>query len=266
MNNNNPYGGGPPGYPPGAPQQGYPQQQQQPQQGYPQQQQPGYPQQQQYAPQQPQGFPQPQQGYPQQQQQQPQYGQPPQGYPQQQQPQQPQYQQQPQQPQMGQPQQGYGQAPPAGGYGAPQGGQPGYGQQPQQGYPQQGYPQQGYGQQPYQDPMAAMGLAAPGALPTNAWIPAALVSFFLPGIGLVFLPSPQYKSLGIKIFVGYLVLGVVLPIAVSLVASLTGIYQIGYISYPLYLVRLAHILSLIHTHDCTVKLNPALGAPIFFKK
>ncbi len=208
MNNNNPYGGGPPGYPPGTPQQGYPQQQQQ---GYPQQQQP-------------------------------------------------QYQQQPQQPPMGQPQpqQGYGQ--PQGGYGAPQG-QPGYPQQ-QQGYPQQGYPQQ----QPYQDPMAAMGLAAPGALPTNAWVPAAIVSFFLPGIGLLFLPNPQYKSLGIKIFVGYLILGLVVPIVLSVVISITHVYQLGYINYPLYLVRLAHIISLIHTHDCTVKINPALGQPIFFKK
>ncbi len=130
MNNNNPYGGGPPqGYPPGAPQQGYPQQQQ----GYPQQQQ----QQQQYGQPQPQ---QPQQGYPQQQQ--PQYPQQPPQPAYQQQPQYQQPQQQPQQPGYGQPQQP--QQPQ--GYGQPQQPQQGYGQQPQQGYGQQ--PQQGYGQQP----------------------------------------------------------------------------------------------------------------------
>jgi hypothetical protein len=145
VNNNNPYGGNPPGYPPGAPQQGYPQQQQQ---GYPQQQQPqqpGYGQQ----PQQPQyGAPQQQPGYPPQQypqqppapayQQQPQY--------QQQQPAQPQYPQQqqpgqPQYPQQQQPAQGYGQQQQPG-YGQQQ---PGYGQQQQQGYGQQ-QPAQGYGQ------------------------------------------------------------------------------------------------------------------------
>ncbi len=151
MNNNNPYGGGPPGgYPPGAP-QGYPQQ---PQQGYPQQQQQGFPQQPQYGqPQQP--------GYPPQQQQQPQYPQ---------QPPQPAYQQQQQQPQYQQPQQpaaqpGYGQPPQQPGYGQPQQQQqqPAYGQQPQQGYgqPQQ---QQGYGQQPQQ----AYGQQPADQFPANA--------------------------------------------------------------------------------------------------
>jgi hypothetical protein len=94
--------------PPGAPQQGYPQQDPSQQQGYPQQQAPQAP---------PQGYP--QQGYPQQQ---------PEGYPQQGYP-----QQQPEgYPQQGYPQQGY-----------PQQGYPQQGY-PQQGYPQQGYAQPGY--------------------------------------------------------------------------------------------------------------------------
>jgi hypothetical protein len=146
VNNNNPFGGGPPGYPPGAPQQGYPQQQQ-PQQGYPQQQQQGFPQQPQYG--QPQQQ-QPQYGQPQQQQ--PQYGQPQQQQPQYGQPQQ-------QQPQYGQPQQqqyAQPQAPQQPQYGQPQQQQPQYGQ-PQQGFPQPGAQQPGYGQ-----PGAQPGYGQPG--------------------------------------------------------------------------------------------------------
>ncbi len=273
-------GGQPPGYPPGyPPQQGQPQQPQQPQYGQPQQpQQPQYgqpqqPQQPQYG--QPQAPQQPQQGYPQQPQQ-PQYGQPQQqqGYP----------QQQPQQPQYGQPQQQPGFPPPQGappqgapppGYPPP--GQQGYAQQQApQGYPQQpgapgyapqpGYPQQGYGQPGFQqDPLAAMGIGG-GALPTNAWFPAAIVSFFLPGIGLLFLPNPQFKSLGIKIFVGYIAAAWILPIVIGVMASVTHIYALDYLRYPFWFFRLVPFVALIHTHDLTVKLNPALGQPIFFKK
>ena len=237
MGNNN-YGGPPPGgggYPP--PQQGGYPQQQQPQQGYPQQpQQQGYPQQQ------------PQQGYPQQQ--------APQGYPPQQQQQQPQQGYPPQQPQQQQqaPQQGYPQ--PQQGYAQPQ---QGYAQ-PQQGYPQQGYPQQNYGMGPsVQNPLGM------GGVPQNAWMPAALISFFLPGIGLAFLPSPELKSLGIKIFIAYLVVTVVIPVAFGIIGSITGIYQLWWIMRLANVFRLAHIASAIHTHDATVKLNPQLGQPIFFK-
>ena len=249
-NFNNQGGGPPPGYPPpgappqGAPQQGYPQQGA-PQQGFPQQPQQGYPQQ--GAP--PQGYPPPQQpGYapP---------GAPPQGYPP------PQQQGYPPPQQQGYPQQG---APPQG-YAPPQ--QQGYPppqQQQQPGYapPQPGYPPQGYNPQ---DPLAQMGLA-PGGLPTNAWIPAALISFFFPGIGLFFLPDPRYKPLAIKIFVAYLVVMIFLPVAISIVSSVTGIYAIGYLGYAFHLLRLVvHPGAAIHTHDCTVKLNPALGQPLFFK-
>ena len=215
------------GPPPGYPPPGYPPQGQ-PQQGQPQQ---GYP---------PQGAPQ-QQGYPQQPQQPypPQQGAPPQGYP------------PPQQ-------QGYApqQAAPPQGYPPPQ----------QQGYPpqQQGYPPQQQGYNP-QDPLAQMGMSA-GGLPTNAWIPAALISFFFPGVGLFFLPKPEYKSLAIKIFVGYLVVMIFAPVAISIVANVTGIYAIGYTGYLFHLLRLViHPGAAIYTHDCTVKLNPALGQPLVFK-
>lgn len=234
-NFNNQGGGPPPGYPPpgsppqGPPQPGYPQQGA-PQQGYPQQ---GAPQQ--GAPQQ--GYPPPQQApYA------PPPGAPPPGYP--------------------PPQQGY----------APQGAPPQGYPPPQQGYPQQGAPQPGYPQQPGyppqpgynpQDPFQQLGL---GGMPTNAWVPSALISFFFPGIGLLFLPKPEYKTLGIKIFVAYLVVMIFLPVAISIVSSITGIYALGYLGYAFHLLRLViHPGAAIHSHDCTVKLNPQLGQPIFFK-
>jgi hypothetical protein len=190
------------------------------------------------------GYPPPQQGYPQQQQPQQQgYPQQPpqQGYPQQQQPQ----------------QQGYPQQPPQQGYPQPQ---QGYAQPPQQGYPQQGYPQQGYGMGPsVQNPLGM------GGVPQNAWMPAALISFFLPGLGLAFLPSPELKSLGIKIFIAYIVVTLVIPMVFGIIGSVTGIYQLWWIMRLANVFRLAHIASAIHTHDATVKLNPQLGQPIFFK-
>jgi hypothetical protein len=257
-------GGGPPGqppYPPPGP-YGQPQQQQPQQQGYPQQQpqQQGYPQQQQPQPQQ-QGYPQqPQQGYPPQQ---------PQGYPP---PQQPGYAP----PQQQQPPGGYGQQP---GY-PPPGGQPGYpppGGQPgypppggQPGYPppggQPGYPPQG-GYPGYQQPYGQDPLGLAGGMPTNAWIPGAIVSLFFPAMGLLFLPRADLKATGIKIFVAWIVCMWVLPIALSIIASTTGIYALGYIGYPFRLVGLLfHIGGMIFTHDAACKLNPSLGSPIFFKR
>ena len=41
-------------------------------------------------------------------------------------------------------------------------------------------------------------------MPANAWFPGALVSFFFPGLGLLFVPRSEIKTLGVKIFVGYL--------------------------------------------------------------
>lgn len=197
---------------------------------------------------------------PYQQPQQPQYGQ---------QPQQPQYAPQPQQappgyappPQQGYPQQGYPQQ--QGGY--PQ--QPGYAPPP--GYPpqqQQGWGQQpGYGQQPYGgDPLAN---ALSGAPPTNAWIPGALISFFFPGLGLLVLPRPDMKSMAVKIFVAYIVAMWALPIMLSVMANITGVYALGYLGYPFRLLGIVfHVGSMLYTHDMACKMNPQLGAPIVFKK
>jgi hypothetical protein len=50
-------------------------------------------------------------------------------------------------------------------------------------------------------------------------------------------------------------------------ASISGIYALGYIGYPLRMMGLVfHIGAMIHSHDAVCKMNPALGAPIFFKR
>jgi len=176
-------------------------------------------------------------------------------------------QQQPTQPQgYAPPQPGY--PPQQQGYPAPPPGYPppGYPQQgPPPGYPPPGYPPQGG--YPQQQPFGADPLGGLTGMPTNAWIPSALISFFFPGIGLLLLPRPELKSMGIKIFVTYIVTLIGLPIVISIVRALTDIYAIGYLQHPLHLVRLVfHVGAMIYTHDACCKLNPSLGSPIFFKK
>jgi len=108
-------------------------------------------------------------------------------------------------------------------------------------------------------------------MPTNAWIPAALISFFLPGLGLLMLPKPELKSKGIKIFIGYIIvvvlINVVMGILLGILISATGVGALGYLMHPLRLVTFVlWLANIIYTHDATVTINPALGKPIFFKK
>lgn len=147
------------------------------------------------------------------------------------------------QPPPGQPHPGHGYAPP-----------PGHGYAQPGGYPQQpGHPPP---QAPSQNPFDSLGA------PTNAWVPGALVSFFLPGIGLLLIGKPEYKSLGIKIFVGYVAL-VFGSIIFAFVMAFAGL---GFLSKLVGLVlTVAPAASLIYTHDMTVKAYPHLGKPIFFK-
>ncbi len=108
-----------------------------------------------------------------------------------------------------------------------------------------------------------MGL---GGAATNAWFPAAVISFFFPGIGLLVLGRPELKALGVKIFIGYLVITIAIPIAVGVMGGLLGLYGLWSIWRLAYLVRLLiHPLAMLHTHDATVKLRPELGQPILFK-
>ena len=98
--------------------------------------------------------------------------------------------------------------------------------------------------------------------PTNAWFPGAIVSFFFPGLGLLLIGRPEYRSLGIKIFVGY----VACVFGLVLFGIVTAIIGVGFVaSLPGFLFPLASVASLIHTHDVTVKAYPHLGQPIFFK-
>jgi hypothetical protein len=97
-------------------------------------------------------------------------------------------------------------------------------------------------------------------------VPAAVLSFFFPGIGLLLLGRSELKALGVKIFVGYLVLTVALPVAVGVVGSVVGMYGLWSIWQLAYLARLIiHPLAMIHTHDATVKIAPQLGQPLVFK-
>jgi hypothetical protein len=107
-----------------------------------------------------------------------------------------------------------------------------------------------------------LGLGAP----TNAWFPGALLSFFFPGLGLLFVPRPEAKSLGIKIFIGYVVATIGIAVLV-VICNVAGIYSVGTIFTLLNsLFQLgARVGAMLHTHDTTVKAFPNLGAPIVFK-
>ena len=96
-------------------------------------------------------------------------------------------------------------------------------------------------------------------------MPGAVVSFFFPPLGLIFL-GPQQKSSAIKLFVVYLVASIVLSVLVSITYSIS--YSLGGLMSGLYsLIQLAlHVGGMIHTHDETVRAFPQLGQPIYFKQ
>lgn len=105
-----------------------------------------------------------------------------------------------------------------------------------------------------------------GPAPTNAWWPAALVSWWLPGIGLLLLKDKDRKKLAIGSFVGYIAIVVVTSILIGVFASMEVPALPMILSLVLRLVQLvAHFGMLIYTHDETVRAYPHLGSPIFFK-
>jgi hypothetical protein len=84
---------------------------------------------------------------------------------------------------------------------------------------------------------------------------------------LLVLPRPDMKAMAIKIFVAYIVAMWAVPIGLSVIANVTGVYALGYLGYPFRLLGLVfHIGSMLYTHDMACKMNPQLGAPIIFKK
>ncbi len=115
--------------------------------------------------------------------------------------------------------------------------------------------------------MGQLGAAVGGGVaPTNAWWPAAIVSWWLPGIGLLLLKDKDRKKLAIGTFVGYFAIVVVVSILIGVFASMEVPVLPLILSLLLRLVQLvAHFGMLIYTHDETVRAYPHLGNPIFFK-
>jgi hypothetical protein len=99
--------------------------------------------------------------------------------------------------------------------------------------------------QTYQTPVG-------GAQQMHPAVPA-IVSLFLPGIGLLFLPNKQ--GLGIGIFAAYVVLGIIGFFLSFIVIGLC----------VLILMPLANIAAAIYTWDEAAKLSGGQFQPILFK-
>jgi len=129
---------------------------------------------------------------------------------------------------------------PSGGY-TPGGAAGGYGQ------PSSGYPSYNPSQtpMPYQQPLG-------GAQPMHPAVPA-LVSFFLPGLGLLFMKDKQGPALAF--FGGY--------IAYWLVSFVLSFVFIGFCLFLLF--PLLHIAAGIYTWDEAAKQSNGQFQPILFK-
>jgi hypothetical protein len=104
-------------------------------------------------------------------------------------------------------------------------------------------------QMPYQQ-----GGGAGSAQPMHPAVPA-IVSFFLPGIGLLFVPNKQ--SLGLGIFAGYVVLNIILFIL--------AVITLGIGSCLFFLVPLINVAAGIHSWDEAAKSSNGQFQPILFK-
>jgi hypothetical protein len=103
--------------------------------------------------------------------------------------------------------------------------------------------------------------------PTNAWVPGAIVSLLLPGLGLFFIRDGKSRGkLALVIFVGYFVASVALGIVAAVLGAISAILAglFGLVSSLFHLA--VHILAMLHTHDETVRAYPHLGNAIVFKK
>jgi hypothetical protein len=93
-----------------------------------------------------------------------------------------------------------------------------------------------------------------GASPMHPAIPA-IVSLFLPGIGLLFVPGKA--GLGIGIFVGYILLWVVLTVV--------AVVTLGLGSCLFFLTPLINVAAAIHSWDEAAKNSNGQFQPILFK-
>jgi hypothetical protein len=122
------------------------------------------------------------------------------------------------------------------------------GYQPQTPPPPTAYPTY----TPQQSPQSYQPQAQGGAQPMHPALPAIL-SLFLPGIGLLLVPNKQ--GLGIGIFAGYVALGIVGFILSFVIVGLC----------VLLLMPLANIAAAIHSWDEASKVSGGQFQPILFK-
>src|SRR5438105_3799752 len=96
--------------------------------------------------------------------------------------------------------------------------------------------------------------AVGGSQPMHPAIPA-IVSLFVPGIGLLFVPNKA--GLGLGIFAGYVVLWFILVIV--------ALVTLGFGSCLFFLVPLANVAAAIHSWDEAAKASGGQFQPILFK-
>ncbi|MFL6230271.1 MAG: hypothetical protein ACJ741_15975 [Pyrinomonadaceae bacterium] len=107
----------------------------------------------------------------------------------------------------------------------------------------------------YTPPQGTQGYQPQGAGGAQQMHPAvpAIISLFLPGIGLLLVPNKQ--GLGIGIFVGYIVLWII-----------TFLLTFLFIGICLFLLfPLVHIAAAVHSWDEAAKVSGGQFQPILFK-
>ncbi len=114
--------------------------------------------------------------------------------------------------------------------------------------PPSSYPTYTPPQAPYQPQPAG------GGQPMHPAVPA-LVSFFVPGIGLLFVPNKA--GLGLGIFAGYVVIVFILIVL--------AVITLGIGSCLFFLLPLANIAAAIHSWDEAAKTSGGQFQPILFK-
>ena len=95
---------------------------------------------------------------------------------------------------------------------------------------------------------------AGGSQPMHPAVPA-LVSFFVPGIGLLFVPNKA--GLGLGIFAGYVVLVFILIVL--------AVITLGIGSCLFFLLPLANVAAALHSWDEAAKVSGGQFSPIVFK-
>ena len=96
--------------------------------------------------------------------------------------------------------------------------------------------------------------AAGGSQPMHPAVPA-IVSLFVPGIGLLFVPGKA--GLGLGIFAGYIVIWFLLVIV--------ALVTLGFGSCLFFLVPLVNVAAAIHSWDEAAKASGGQFQPILFK-